>query len=85
VSELASDLGFSREHLTRLFLLAFGAPPHAVLRRRQLQRAETLLRTTSASIIEIAVAAGFGTHRAFYRAFRAAFGTTPGRFRKITK
>lgn len=56
------------------------------LRARQLLRAQKLLRTTSLSTVQIAVACAFGTPPALYRSFKAAFGITPGEYRKqVTK
>ncbi len=53
------------------------------LRRRiLLERAAHTLRNTEYPITEIAFEAGYATHEAFIRAFRAAFGVTPTDFRK---
>jgi AraC family transcriptional regulator of arabinose operon len=56
---------------------------HEYLRKRQLARAEHLLRTTPLSIEDVAAASAFGTAWAFYRHFKAAYGTTPGAYRQI--
>lgn len=52
------------------------------LRSRQLLYAEHLLRTTPYSTVEIAAMSAFGTCPTFYRAFKAAYGMTPGQYRK---
>lgn len=84
--EFAQHLERSREHLTRSVARVTGMPLREFLRKRQLVRAERLLRTTSLSAVQIATACAFGTRTAFYRAFKAAFDMTPGDYRrKITK
>jgi AraC-like DNA-binding protein len=78
--DYARHLELSPQHLARQ-VGRLGLSPRDFLRAGQLQRAEHLLRTTSYSIVEIAVMSAFGTHPAFYRAFRAAYGVTPGQYR----
>ena len=60
----------------------FGLTLRDFLRSRQLLYAERLLRTTSYSTVEIAAMSAFGTPPTFYRAFKAAYGMTPGQYRK---
>lgn len=79
--ELAAQIGLTREHLTRTVADVFGLSLRAFLRVQQLKRAQHLLTTTSASMVQVALSSGFGTHPAFYRAFKAAFGITPGQYR----
>jgi AraC-like DNA-binding protein len=84
-SEFATQIGLTREHLTRIVAEIFGMSVREFLRVRQLEHARDLLTTTSVSMVQVALSSGFGTHPAFYRAFKAAFGMTPGRYRNITK
>ena len=85
-SELAQQLARTREHVARAASEALGMPLRDFLRTRQLRRAEKLLRTTSLSATRVGLASAFGTRVAFYRWFKAAFGMTPGEYRKkITK
>lgn len=83
--EFARQLGLTREHLARVVSDVFGVTVRDFLRARQLLYAEQLLRTTSLSTVQVAEAAAFGTHPTFYRAFKAAYGMTPGQYRDITK
>jgi AraC family transcriptional regulator len=63
-----------------------GMPLRQFLRQRQLFYAEHLLRATSYPVEQIALLAAFGTRQAFYRAFKNAYGMTPGRYRnKVPK
>lgn len=57
-------------------------PLRDFLRSRQLLHAEHLLKTTSYSTVQIAAMSAFGTRPTFYRAFKAAYGMTPGEYRK---
>ena len=84
--DFARQLGLTREHLARLGSDVLGVSLRDFLRSRQLLYAEQLLRTTSLSTVQIAEAAAFGTHPTFYRAFKTAYGMTPGEYRKqVTK
>jgi len=84
--DFARQLGLTRKHLARLGSGVLGVSPRDYLRSRQLLYAEQLLRTTSLSTVQVAEAAAFGTHTTFYRAFKAAYGMTPGQYRlQVTK
>jgi AraC-like DNA-binding protein len=84
--EFARQLGLTREHVARVVSDVLGVSLRDFLRARQLLYAEQLLRTTSLSTVQVAEAAAFGTHPTFYRAFKAAYGMTPGEYRsQVTK
>jgi AraC family transcriptional regulator, melibiose operon regulatory protein len=84
--EFARQLDLTREHLARVATGVLGIPLRDFLRSRQLAYAERLLATTSLSTVQVAEAAAFGTHPTFYRAFKAAYGMTPGQYRQqVTK
>lgn len=78
-AQLAPALGLSRASLYRLFRDQGGV--NAYLRERRLQNArETLARRTGRhpTVAEVAQAHGFPNVSYFSRAFRAAFGHSPG-------
>ena len=84
--DFARQLGLTREHLARVGSEVLGVSLRDFLRSRQLLYAEQLLRTTSLCMVQVAEAAAFGTHPTFYRAFKAAYGMTPGQYRlQVTK
>ena len=85
VSELAVFLGANRTYLSRVVPAVIGEPLGTALRKRQLAYAANLLRATTLTVAEVAATAAFGTERTFFRAFLAAYGTTPGAFRKATE
>lgn len=85
VSEFAATLGVTVPYLSRIAPEIVGMPLRDFLRRKQLDYAVQLLKTTPLSAEEIAVRCGFGTVSTFYRWFRSAFGTTPAAFREVMK
>ena len=79
-------LRLTRPYLSRVVPEALDMPLRDFLRERQLAEAQRLLETTTLSIVQVARASAFGTHPTFYRCFIAAFGMTPGEYRKqVTK
>ena len=78
----AQRLHFSRFHFDRLISSAAGEPPQAFRRRILLERAAYRVITTTAPLIDIAVEAGYGSHEAFTRAFRKAYGAAPAAWRR---
>jgi AraC-like DNA-binding protein len=81
IKELAHNIGVTRPHVSAVLRRVFGKPAREVLWERQVAYAERLLADTTLSLSEIALAAGFGTERTFYRVFRAHRGMTPGEYR----
>ena len=80
--ELALRLHFSRFHFDRMIKSVAGEPPNAFRRRILLERAAYRMITTRAPLIDIAVEAGYGSHEAFTRAFKQAYGAAPAAWRK---
>src|SRR5690242_1768314 len=80
--ELALRLHFSRFHFDRMIKSVAGEPPAAFRRRILLERAAYRMITTRAPLIDIAVEAGYGSHEAFTRAFKQAYGVGPAAWRR---
>ena len=80
---LASASGFSVPHLHRLFAACTGESIGGHIRRMRLERAGRKLRMGAVDITEVALAAGYGTHAAFSKAFRQHFGLSPRQFRLL--
>lgn len=72
----------SRYHFDRLLSAAIGESPGAFRRRLLLERAAWELWASRASILRIAMCAGYRSVEGFTRAFSRAFGLTPARYRK---
>ena len=85
VAALSKVAGLSPRQFERVFTRTMGETPRAHVRRLRLERAALRLRKTRASILTIAVEAGFGSHAAFTRVFRARFGHSPAAFRRLLR
>ena len=72
----------SPAHFSRSFKRAFGEPPHAYVTKRRLERACHLMVTTSESLSQIALKAGFSDQSHFCRLFQRAHGQSPSIWRR---
>jgi AraC-like DNA-binding protein len=85
VSTVAAELtGLSASRASRLFHAVTGITLRQYVRALSLDRASTLLSTTSVAIQEIACAIGYRHCSHFARAFRKAYGTSPSKWRTAT-
>ncbi|WP_165949386.1 helix-turn-helix domain-containing protein [Kribbella turkmenica] len=80
--ELARRVGSSRFQLDRLVAAAAGEPPARLRRRVLRERTAYRLLTTTSSILDTAVEAGYGSHESFTRAFSRAYGRAPAAWRR---
>ena len=79
---LARDMGMSRRSLY-MRLAAFGTTPGDLIRRTRLERArEDILQDRSRSLLDIALANGFGDGASLSHAFRIAYGHPPSALRR---
>ena len=81
VQELCRVFFISRSDLYKLFSNA-GLTPHEYLGKLRMEKAKQLLETTSLSLTEIAEQVGIGNYNYFIRAFRRAYQTSPGKYRR---
>jgi AraC family transcriptional regulator len=81
-ADWASRHHFSRYHFDRMIKSVGGEPPQALRRRILLERAAYRMITTRASLIDVAVEAGYSSHEAFTRAFAKAYGESPREWRQ---
>lgn len=77
LDEVAAAAGLGRFQLARAFQAVAGRPVISYARARRLTEAARALAGGARSILEVALDAGYGSHEAFTRAFRAEFGVTP--------
>jgi AraC family transcriptional regulator len=82
LEELAAIAHFSPFHFHRIFQGMVGESVRAHVRRLRLERAAVRLKHSDQPVTRIAFEAGYETHEAFTRAFRAMFGEAPVRFRE---
>ena len=78
---LADVAGFSRHHFHRVFKGMVGETVMGFVRRLRLERAASRLRFGEESVTRVAFEAGYNSHEAFTRAFRARFGVPPSAYR----
>ncbi len=81
LEELARIACFSPFHFHRVFRGMVGEPVAQHVRRLRLERAANRLKLTGDEILGLALEAGYESHAAFTRAFQAAFGLSPSKFR----
>jgi AraC family transcriptional regulator len=81
LEELARLACLSPYHFHRVFKGMVGESVKEYVRRLRLERAARQLKHGSASVIDIALRAGYESHEAFTRSFKIAFGAAPSQFR----
>jgi len=85
LSELAKQVGLSKQHLVYLFNREAGLPPIEYFLRLKMQRAGQLLDLTGLSVKEIAGAVGLSDPYYFSRIFKKIMGYSPTEYRRIPK
>ncbi|WP_328395910.1 helix-turn-helix domain-containing protein [Streptomyces sp. NBC_00390] len=83
VSRLAERAGLSDRTFARRFNRQLGTSPGQWLLNQRLDAARTLLEQTGLPVEAIATRVGLSSAVNLRRRFRAAFGTTPGAYRRI--
>jgi len=78
---LAHVAGLSPRQLNRLFTDKLGRSTMRYYRDLRLDKAQSLLRNSSLSLTEIALACGFASSSHFSRAYAASFGQPPSAYR----
>ena len=78
---LAQRSGWSQSYFHRLFSRFLGESPKQYTQRVRLDRAAAELLATDASVLDVALDAGFRSHEVFTRAFRRQFGRSPRDYR----
>lgn len=81
VAELADRAGMSRAAFARQFPALVGQTPLAYLTHWRMSVASKLLRSTTLSVEEVSLRAGYESVTAFGNAFRRHFSISPGRYR----
>jgi len=81
VEQLAEQVYLSRYHFMRLFKAQTGSTVHQYIRQKRLMCAARLIRGGTPAA-KAAADSGFADYSTFHRAFREAFGTSPGKLKK---
>ena len=78
VNDLASDVGYSRPHLTRLFRSEFGLSPKLAAKVVRFERAQKMMRSApEVTIAGVAASCGYYDQAHLYRDFTELAGCTP--------
>jgi AraC family transcriptional regulator len=81
LAELARDADTSASTFQRAFSRIVGESPKQYTRRLQLESAALALISTTQSVLDVALDAGFDSHEGFTRVFASHFGVPPKEFR----
>lgn len=81
-AELANNVGLSTRQLERLFRKYLRRTPTRFYLELRLERARLLLRQTSMSVLDVALACGFVSASHFSKCYREHFGRRPGEERR---
>lgn len=82
IEELTNQLGCTGRHLRRAFIAEFNVSPVQYLQTCRLLLAKNLLTDTDLSVIEVAMAAGFGSLRRFNDLFKKRYRLAPSALRR---
>src|SRR5207302_4299055 len=82
MASLAERLEIGERQLRRLFRQHIGAAPVTVAQTRRVLLAKQLIHQTDLSMIEVALASGFGSVRRFNETFQHLYQRPPGELRR---
>lgn len=82
LEQIAADLGYNRDYLSRVFNGAVGTGFCRYLNYMRINYATRLIATTELSAERISDMSGFGSVHSFYNSFREVCGCTPGQYRR---
>jgi len=82
IHDMASKLGVSRSYLSSCFKKSVGCSPQVFILNLRMERAGSLLRTTTLPVNVISDAVGYQDQLAFSKIFKQFYGVSPRDFRK---
>ena len=82
LQSVARQWNYSPEHLSRKFKKELGVSYKAWCNKLRMRRAAQMLSTGAESAAEIAAAIGYKEEGSFIRAFKKAYGVTPGHYKR---
>lgn len=81
VAQIAAHVGLHPHYAMERFRRSYGVSLMRYLTQYRVAHAQQLLATTELGVLEIGLAAGFGSASRFHSAFKAACGVSPGAYR----
>lgn len=82
LAEMAEVAGMSQFHFIRLFKSKTGMSPLAYVAQKRIELTKTVLRSSGATLAQVAIDCGYASQSHFATAFKAVTGMTPGEYRK---
>ena len=85
LEKIAAEAGFSKYHFIRLFKKLTGETFHQYLCKKRISKAESLMRQSDLSVLQIAMRTGFNSIATFNRTYKDMRGMTPSQYRSLCK
>ena len=85
IEEVAEQVGWSADHLRRMFRAVLGTSPNQIQTAARIRRAKELLRYEHLPISKIAEQCGFDDASHFARVFKQESGLSPRQFLALTR
>lgn len=85
MKEIATRVGYTPEHFSRLFNKKYHVSPQKLFFDVKMQHVKLLLQQTDVGIEEIARSVGINSLPYFYKVFKNYYHTTPSEMRKSLK
>lgn len=85
IGTLSNLTRLSNGHFCRAFKISMGETPQSYIRRARIERAQTMMMTSEASLSQIALACGLADQAHLTRLFRKYVGQTPLSWRRTWK
>jgi AraC family transcriptional regulator len=85
IGTLSDMTRLSTGHFCRAFKISMGVTPHSYIRRKRIERAQSMMMASAAPLSEIASACGLADQSHLTRLFRKYVGQTPLSWRRSWK
>ncbi|MBS1660496.1 MAG: helix-turn-helix transcriptional regulator [Bacteroidetes bacterium] len=85
LDQLSAEACLSKYHFLRLFRQTYGLSPHQYLQNLRLEKARTMLTTSSIPITDLSDLLGFANSQSFSRLFLQRTGHSPSHYRALAK